>query len=189
MSENEDNLEKEIELKETLELVVEQISDLCADKNKETVNKYIGEIDVGLDGFKQVQTWGLKKRLAPKNVIDPPAAKKNATGALVTDKHELETLYLETYQSRLSPNPISKDLDELKNLKEYLFSIRKRLAETEISEDWSIKDLEKVLKSLKNNKARDAYGHTYEIYKYAGKDLKYSMLRIFNMIKKNKSNI
>ena len=30
-------------------------------------------------------------------------------------------------------------------------------------------DLENVLKALKSNKARDAHGHTYEIYKYEGK--------------------
>ena len=86
--------------------------------------------------------------------------------------------------ARLTPNPISEDLQELKNLKEYLFSLRKRLAEKEISEDWTLDDLEKVLKSLKNNKARDAHGHIYELYKYAGYDLKFSMLRMFNLMKR-----
>ena len=45
-------------------------------------------------------------------------------------------------------------------------------------------DLEKVLKQLKDNKARDAHGHTYELYKYGGKDLKLSMLKMFNLMKK-----
>ena len=36
-------------------------------------------------------------------------------------------------------------------------------------------DLEKVLKSLKNGKSRDPHGHIYEIYKYAGKNLKISL--------------
>ena len=96
----------------------------------------------------------------------------------------MENLYLETYKARLSPNPISEDLYELKQLKEYLFKIRTRLAEKEITEDWSIEDLEKVLKTLKNNKARDSHGHIYKLYKFAGYDLKCSMLRMFNMIKK-----
>ena len=117
-------------------------------------------------------------------MIDPPAAKKDSSGKLVTDRKELENLYLETYKTRLTPNPISEDLQELKNLKEYLFSLRKRLAEKEISEDWTLDNLEKVLKSLQNNKARDAHGHIYELYKYAGYDLKFSMLRMFNLMKR-----
>ena len=55
------------------------------------------------------------------------------------------------------------------------------MAEKEISEDLTLDDLEKVLKSLKNNKARDAHGHIYKLYKYAGYDLKFSMLRMFNV--------
>ena len=45
-------------------------------------------------------------------------------------------------------------------------------------------DLETVLKKLKNNKARDAHGHVYELYKHAGNDLKASMLRMFNLMKR-----
>ena len=112
-------------------------------------NDFIGDFEFGMDGFNQVRTWGLKKKLAPKNVIDPPAAKKDAEGKLVTEKSQLEKLYLETYKERLKPNPISENFQELKELKEYLFSLRKRLAETEVSEDWTFSELEKVLKSLK----------------------------------------
>ena len=131
----------------------------CSDKNRKIVEEFIGEFDSGLEGFDQIKTWALKKRLAPKNVIDPPAAKKDETGSLVTDRKELENLYLETYKSRLTPNNMSEDLEELKSLKEYLFSIRRQLAKREVSENWTLDDLEKVLKGLKNNKARDAHGH------------------------------
>ena len=111
--ENYDLIEKEIELKERLEEVSNQIADLCAERNNKIVNDHISEMDLGPDGLNQIQTWGLKKKLAPKNVIDPPAAKKDAQGELVTDKSNLEKLYLETYQKRLTPNPISEDLKEL----------------------------------------------------------------------------
>jgi hypothetical protein len=53
-----------------------------------------------------------------------------------------------------------------------------------ISDDWSIIQLEKVLKSLKNGKARDPHGHIYELFKYAGNDLKSSLLRFCNLVKK-----
>ena len=85
-------------------------------------------------------------------------------------------MYLETYKSRLTPNEISEDLGELKNLKEFLFSIRKQLAEKEVSKDWIASDLDVVLKGLKNN--------NYELFKYGGSDLKLSMLRMFNMMKR-----
>ena len=39
------------------------------------------------------------------------------------------------------------------------------------------------MKNLKNNKARDALGHVYELYKYGGYYLKYSLLKMFNKIK------
>ena len=52
-----------------------------------------------------------------------------------------------------------------------------------MSADWKMEDLEKVLKSLKNGKARDPHGHVYEIYKYAGKDLKLSLLKFLNLVK------
>ena len=49
-----------------------------------------------LDGFNQIGTWNLKKKLSPKNSQEPPMAKKDSLGNLVTDKAELEKLYLET---------------------------------------------------------------------------------------------
>ena len=182
--ENEEDYENHEPLVKQLENVSEQISQLCSDKNKQIVDDYIKDDDLSIEGFNQIKTWGLKKKLAPKNVIDPPAAKKDRTGNLVTDRKELENLYLETYKERLTPNEISEDLVDLKTLKEYLFSIRKQLAQKEISQDWIADDLENVLKGLKNNKARDAHGHIYELYKYAGRDLKLSMLRMFNMMKR-----
>ena len=133
VSENDDDIGKSIELEDDIEKVSQQISDICSDKNKQMVDDFIGDFDFGNKGFNQVKTWGLKNRLAPKNVIDPPAAKKNSRGDLVTGRKELENLYLDTYTARLTPNEISEDLQELKNLKEYLFSLNKRLAETEKS--------------------------------------------------------
>ena len=126
----------------------------------------------------------MKKKLAPKNTIDPPAAKIDKFGNLVTDKKGLEELYLETYKDGLKPNEIADGLEDLKSLKEYLFQLRLKYASQQISDDWKYSDLEKVLKSLKNGKARDPHGHIYELYKYGGKDLKHSLLNFANLIKK-----
>ena len=69
-------------------------------------------------------------------------------------------------------------------MKEYLFEINHKMAEKNQSEDWKLKDLERALKSFKNNKSRDEHGHTYELFKYGGRDLKWSLLNLLNKIKK-----
>ena len=139
----------------------------------------------GFDDFSQVKTWTLRNKLAPKNTIEPPAAKKDLEGNLITKKEDIEELYLKTYESRLKPNPVSDEIKELKDLKDYLFSLRYNLAEKDVTVDWTEKDLEKALKSLKNNKARDVHGLTYELFKYGGRDLKLSLLQLFNKIKRS----
>ena len=35
---------------------------------------------------------------------------------------------------------------------------------------------------MKNNKARDAHGHVYEIFKFGGDYLKDSQIKMFNMV-------
>ena len=63
------------------------------------VEEYLGSQDDAIEGFNQPKTW----KLAPKNTFDPPAAKKDRFGNLVTDKKGLEDLYLETRAERTSP--------------------------------------------------------------------------------------
>ena len=91
----------------------------------------------------------LKKRLALKNVNEPPTAKNDENGKAVTDKDTLEKLYTDTYKSRLTPNPISSDLQDLMSLKSYLFDINFELAKEDESKDWTLTDLEAALKTLK----------------------------------------
>ena len=171
------------EKSELLEKVIDKIASICAQKNKETVEEYFSKEDDGLEGFNQARIWSLKKKLAPKNSEEPPMAKKDRHGNLVTEKSLLEKLYLDTYIERLKPNKIETNLKNLEKLKEFLFEIRYENCKTERSNDWSKNDLDKTLKTLKNKKARDAHGHIYEIFKYGGADLKKSILHMFNRIK------
>ena len=142
----------------------------------DTVKEYFLDDDDGMEGFTQQKTWLLKKKLSPKNKIDPPAAKKDKLGNLVTSKTLLEQLYLDTYVDRLKPNDVEEGYEELLELKDYLFEQRIELAKQKVSNDWTAQDLDKVLKSLKDGKAKDAHGHTYELFKFCGQDLKCSLL-------------
>ena len=166
-----------------LEKIMEKTGVLCAKKNKKLVEEHLGKTDSSIEGFNQAKTWALKKKLSPKNTLDPPAAKKDQSGKLVTNKEELEKLYLKTYEDRLQPNQIKPSLKSVEYLKEYLFEIRLLLAKNKKSRNWNMDDLNKALKSFKNNKARDAFGHTYELFKYGGSDLKKSLLKLCNLVK------
>jgi hypothetical protein len=152
-------------------------------QNKDLATDYLKELNDPLEGFNIAKTWGLKKKLSPKNTPDPPMAKKDGQGNLVTDKAGLKELYLKTYMDRLKPNQIKPGLETLEEMKEYLFKLRFDICKERKSEKWTMKDLENVFKSLKSNKARDAHGHTYELYKYGGRDLKLSLLKLLNLVK------
>ena len=83
----------------------------------------------------------------------------------------------------MQPNIVTEKTKELKEIKEFLLDLQIKIAKSKVTADWTIKDLEKVLKSLKNNKARDEHGHIYELFKYGGVSLKLSLLKLFNCIK------
>ena len=75
-------------------------------------------------------------------------------------------------------------MKETEELKDILFSLRLQSASQEVSRDWTLEDLEKVLKATKPNKARDVHGHVYELFKNGGRDLKLSLLKMFNLTRR-----
>lgn len=183
-AENKEDIEKAISINEKIELIDDKISDIVSVKNKEIVENFLKDTSDGVDGFGFQKTWKMKKRLAPKNTFDPPTAKLDGAGNLITDMDNLEELYLQTYIDRLKSNEIEPHLKSLESLKEYLFELRYNIAKNVVTPDWTMKKLENALKTFKNGKARDAHGHIYELFKYGGRDLKTSILKMFNLIKK-----
>ena len=187
IAENENQNYLNSSLFEELEQVNDNIAQLCADKNKNLVDEYLGRQNDVFEGYGQAKTWALKKRLCPKTIIEAPAAKKNENGELITDRKELENLYSETYLKRLKPNPTVSGFEDLYEAKEYLYKLQMKLAKTKVSDDWSMIDLEKALKKCKNGKARDEHGFIYEIFKYGGFSLKVSLLKLFNLVKRTQT--
>ena len=104
--------------------------------------------------------WNLKRKLSPRNNTPLSVAKKDEAGNLVTDAEELEDLYIRTYSSRLSPNQVPAPLEDIKDLKAYLFDLNFALAQCDKTSDWSLTELDIALNSMKNNKARDLHGFT-----------------------------
>ena len=136
--------------------------------------------------FSQLGFWKLKKKLCPQ-VMDPPMAKINEVGMIVTAPNLLRDLYLRTYKHRLRQRQMKKEFNDIFCLKTELWESRMIELKTSKSEPWSIENLNKVLKSLKNNKTMDPNGMINEIFKpeVAGEDLKTGLLALFNNIKEN----
>ena len=89
------------------------------------------------DGIGQAKIWNMKKKLFPKSGSEPPSAKLNREGQLVTERDALEDLYLETNTERLQPNPVSPEYKDLSDMKEYLFELQYQLAKGRNSKDWT----------------------------------------------------
>ena len=136
--------------------------------------------------FSQLGFWKLKKKLYPQ-IMDPPMAKVNEKGMLVTAPNLLKDLYLRTYKHRLRQRMIKTEYFDIFFLKNELWESRMIELIHSKSEPWSLPDLRKVLKSLKNNKTMDPNGMINEIFKpgIIGTDLEVGLLDLFNKIKEN----
>ena len=160
-----------------------QIYELLAKKNARIVAEQVTSLD-SLDGkFNQISMWKVKNKVCPKP-RDPPTAKKDAYGNIITAPFALKKLYLETYKSRLEHRKINEKYKNIRDLKNELWELRLQLLKEKSSFKWSLADLEKATKSLKNNQARDPNGMISEIFKSdnAGKDLKKAVLDLMNLV-------
>ena len=169
---------------QNLQDLVQELEEVISNENKRMFVANISSVE-DMDGkFSNNKGWKLKRKLAPKeNSLDAAVAMKNKNGTLITDRTQLEKMYVEFYQDRMAPNQITPGLENLEHHKEELFNLRMILAEGKKSPDWTADELDKVLKSLKGNKARDIFGHTYELFKYGGYYLKESLLLMYNSVK------
>ena len=100
----------------------------------------------------------VKNELAPKE-MDPPLAKKDNQGNLITAPNALTNLY------RLKHRQIKPEFygNYLKKIE--LWEMRFNYLKIKITDDWSHLELTQTLKSLKNNKSRDPRGLINKIFK------------------------
>ena len=165
--------------------IEENISQLSAVRNCDIVRNYTKNLGTLEGNFSQLGMWKLKNQLIPKDV-DPPMAKKDKIGNLITAPEALKNLYLETYQERLKPREIKPELQSNYLKKVELWKIRFEYLKGQVTGDWTQKELVGTLKALKNNKSRDPAGLINEIFKppVMGKDLENALLQLINGIKR-----
>ena len=178
------NCEKETKAaKNKLDQVEIEIYEILSEKNAKIVSDQVACLDT-LDGsFNQIGMWKVKNKLCPKP-RDPPTAKKDEKGNLITAPAALKKLYLQTYKTRLEHRKISERYQDLRDLKNELWDIRFQYLKEKPTTPWIIVDLEKATKTLKNNQARDPNGMISELFKpnNAGKDLKKAVLDLMNLV-------
>ena len=163
-------------------MINEITEEICA-RNKRGIMEQISEMSDTSGHFSRLKMWKIKQRLCPKNGPSVPVAKKDTFGNLVTNRKQLQELYVSCYKNRLRHRTIRPEYSQMKANKEYLFSLRLKLSKTVKSSGWTHKDLLKVMKKLKVNKAADPLGLVNELFKpgVAGSDLVNSVLTLCNM--------
>ena len=126
----------------------------------------------------------MKKALCPKP-CDPPMAKRDPVGNLVTAPEQLKRLFAQTYAHRLRHRKIASKYADLLVLKSDLWARRLRNIRAKVTNPWSMANLDRALKSLKTNQARDPLGMINELFKpgVIGDQLKFATLRLMNSAK------
>lgn len=118
-------------------------------------------------------------------VNDPPMAKKDSMGNLITKPELLKALYAETYRNILRHREMLRHLLDIFELKTELWKSRLSVIGKRKAPSWNMKQLEVVLKRLKNNKASDLHSLVNKLFKEGciGTDLKEPLLILVNDIK------
>ena len=140
-------------LNQKIQEIGDYLSNEIGDKNAQKMTEQISSLTLGEGGLTQTGFWRMKRKICPKNT-DPPLAKRNENGDLITSPSNLKQLYLDTYRHRLRHRTMdSKHLD-IFYLKTELWARRFEDLKVKVSNPWSIRQFEKAIKSLKKSGKR-----------------------------------
>ena len=174
-----------LEAEEKLKLIEEQLSKLSSNRNMKIVQEHVQSLGTMEGIFSQLGMWRLKNKLWPKE-HDPPMAKNDEKGNLISAPGALKKLYLQHYVQRLEHRKIKEDYVDNYDKRVKLWQLRYESLKRIVSPNWSIKELRRTLKSLKNNKTRDPSGLLNELFKspLIGHDLEDAILKLVNGMKR-----
>ena len=110
---------------------------------------------------------------------------KDRHGNLLTSEKAIQEHALEVFSERLKPCQMKENIKHMEETTNKLCESRLKSTKLIKSEDWTMEDLEEVLKVLEMDKSRDALGHANKIFRtdVAGTDLKLAILKMMNHIK------
>ena len=151
----------------------------------EKVEKEVDGIKCEEGGQTSSHLWKLTKKF--NNIYtEPPTALVDEKGNLIISEEGINNENLKHYKNVLKNKPINEELKDHRRAREKLAMMRIENASKNKTPDWTMKDLNVVLKNLKKNKSRDALGLANEIFRpeTAGNDLKEAVLKLMNRMKK-----
>ena len=168
-----------------IEEIEEVIAETEANINRKKIVENFKSFSENPENLNLQQIWKLMNKLWPKVEPKLPAGKKDHRGILITESNKIKQLLAREYKERLRERPIRPDLENIILKKNKIFQAKLKFACGNKSKQWNMKDLEKALKDLKNNRSRDPEGLINEIFKknVIGDDLKDSLLMMFNKLK------
>ena len=172
--------------KSKLEAIEDELVKETATKNAETVKDVLENVETLEGKFSHTGFWKIKQKLSPI-ISDPPMAKHDQHGNVISAPTVLKQLYLETYQHRLRQREMKTELMDVYFLKTELWMSRLQNLKLEKAPPWNQDDLDSVLRSLKNNKTKDPNGMINDIFKAGciGSDMKDALTKLFNGVRAN----
>ena len=178
-------VEKTADEKEEEVQLDESISNKEAEIKRNEIMKHFKTLSDDPENINLNQVWKTLNKLCPKVGGSIPTAKRNHKGRIVSAPGEIKKLLAKEYKGRLRTRPVRPDLGSLELRKRRILKMKLKLAASKHTSPWSMSDLEKALKDLKNNKSRDPEGLINELFKInvIGDDLKRSLLVMLNSLK------
>ena len=79
-----------------------EIAEKIFERNRSIIVQQISDMSDASSNFSRVKMWKVKQKVCPKYEVDPPAAKIDSFGNLITNHNELKNCML---------TPINLDLD------------------------------------------------------------------------------
>ena len=131
-----------------------------------TIKDHIKQCENLEGSFCQQKLWKLKQKIIKTN-NDPPMAKIDFHGNVVTSRESLKALYLKTYKDRLHNSKMSANHEEIYFLKMRLWESRLESMKKKKTENWKEEDVLQAVSDLKVNKTRDPSGILNETIKDA----------------------
>ena len=171
---------------------IDELEENIAPKTEYQYNKIVREtlgVVTGEDGkFNGNGLWKQTKHIFPTNRAPNVMALEDKKGNLITNYSAIRTLALNTITERLRKRPIHTHLKSIEKAKTRLTQMRLRIVSRWKSGPWGMKDMQIAIKSMKNNKCRDALGLINELFKPGVAGPMFSM-SLLNMLNKTKDQI
>ena len=152
-----------------------------ARSQKERVEKTVKSLTVN-EHFSPNEFWKLKKILCPKNKTESTSIVLENGDELCGDT-AIRNAYSHEFESRLEHNKIHEAYESYEEMTNILCELYVNAARKILSRDFTVEEIRRVIKSLKNKKSPGPDEITNEILKYAGEGLLQELVSVMNAIK------